>query len=74
MNADHLGLYRQGEAARRAGKGFHDNPVYFASADPATPEQLLDWHEGCLAWSAGWTEEDAGRDPALRQLIKVRSW
>jgi hypothetical protein len=25
MNADHLGLYRQGEAARRVGKGFDDN-------------------------------------------------
>lgn len=74
MTTDPFSLYRQGEAARRAGKGFHDNPVYFVPADLATPEQLLDWHEACLAWSAGWIEEDAGRDPALRQLIEVRSW
>ena len=28
MTTDPFSLYRQGEAARRAGKGFHHNPVY----------------------------------------------
>ena len=74
MDADSLGLYRQGEAARRAGKGFHDNPVYFASADLATPQQLLEWNDCCLAWSAGWMKEDAGRDQGLQQLLEVRYW
>lgn len=74
MNADRLKLFEQGKAARRAERDFHDNPVYVAPGNVVSSQALLDWHDRCLAWSAGWLEEDAGRDRAVQQLLAVAWW
>lgn len=48
--------------------GFHENPFYFTSR---TREE---WAQCAAAWSAGWLEEDAGRDQGIAQLMRLRWW
>jgi hypothetical protein len=71
--SDLEGIQRAGVAARIAGQGYDSNPMFFADVPTDTTEQLLDWHDLCCAWAAGWMREDAGRDEALQRVLRVRS-
>ena len=70
--SDLEGLQRAGVAARIAGQSYYDNPMFFASVPTDTTGQLLEWHDLCLAWAAGWLKEDAGRDEALQRALRLR--
>jgi hypothetical protein len=70
--SDLEGIQRAGVAARIAGQSYYDNPGFFASVPTDTPEQLLEWHDLCLARAAGWMSEDAGRDEALQRVLRLR--
>ena len=70
--SDLEGINRAGVAARIAGQSYYDNPMFFATVPTDTPEQLLEWHDLCLAWAGGWMSEDAGRDEALQRVLRLR--
>ena len=70
--SDLEGLNRAGVAARIAGQSYYDNPMFFSTVQTDMPEQLLHWHDLCLACAAGWMREDAGRDEALHRVLRVR--
>ena len=55
--SDLEGLQRAGVAARIAGQSYFDNPIFFSSVPTDTVEQLLEWHDLCCAWAAGWLKE-----------------
>lgn len=75
MNPTELeGLTRLGAAAHAQGHSYFDNPMLLTPAPVQTPEQWADWMALCSAWSAGWLTADAGRDPAMRALCRVRYW
>ena len=66
MNESDLkGIKRRGAAARQAGAGFFDNPFYFSQGS------LDEWAECCNLWSAGWLEEDAGKDQDIARLMRL---
>ena len=63
-----------GASARHVGASLHDNPMYGASAPLTKVEELLDWHDACLAWAGGWWEADAGRSKDLHALTYLSAW
>jgi hypothetical protein len=72
--SDLEGFNRSGVIDRRRGASFHANPHYTASKPWATVEDMLQWHDACSAWAAGWLAEDNGRDQAVARQLKVRCW
>lgn len=73
-NCDWNGVVRDGVRARKAGLSYFNNPHHFTTAPVETDEQWSDWIALCSAWSAGWLNEDAGRDLELRALARVKYW
>jgi hypothetical protein len=71
--SDLQGIRRRGIADQRAGVSYLANP-FFESRITDDPAALLEWHDVCCAWAAGWLEEDAGRDMAIQGLIRVHPW
>lgn len=62
-------IRRRGADARRLGLPFHSNPFY-ASREI----DLGKWFSRFSAWSEGWAEEDAGRDPPPQERMRLRLW
>lgn len=74
QQSDLDGITARGVAARQAGASFHDNPFYFSTVPVNTPEQFDAWAGLCMAWSAGWLKEDAGRDKQLFRMMSMKCW
>ena len=69
MNAsDRESIRSSGAIARQSGVAFDENPFYHS------PHPFEEWVEICMAWSAGWLIEDAGRDEAMRVRMRVQFW
>lgn len=67
-DSDLKGIKERGAAARQAGAGFHENPFYFTSG------AFEEWVPCAAAWTAGWLEEDAGRDQNMARMMRVQWW
>ena len=74
QKSDLEGFNRSGSIARTKGESFHSNPNYDNARPWATVEYMLQWHDACSAWAAGWLTEDNGRDQALAEKLKLKYW
>jgi len=63
------GITRSGAQARDRGASCFDNPHLISDA-PFDKQ----WMSEVDPWSAGWLQEDAGRDPQMQALARVRYW
>jgi len=69
QQSDLDGITRSGAQARAKGASYFDNPHLIS--DAPFDER---WMTVVDAWSTGWLQEDAGRDPQMQALARVRSW
>ena len=69
QQSDLDGITRSGAQARAKGASFFDNPHLISEA-PFDNH----WMSTVDAWSTGWLQEDAGRDPQMQALARVRAW
>jgi hypothetical protein len=69
QQSDLDGITRSGAQARARGASFFDNPHLISDA-PFDNQ----WMTVVDAWSTGWLQEDAGRDPQMQALARVRYW
>jgi hypothetical protein len=67
-------IKKRGTQDHAAGLSYFDNPFYFSTVPTDTVRQLIDWSDLCNAWSAGWLEDDDGRDERIRRLQNIKSW
>jgi hypothetical protein len=74
MDRELQAIQQQGAAARKADASYFGNPHLFAQVPIDTPDQLIAWSDLCNAWSAGWLQEDAGRDESIQRLMQLRYW
>ena len=75
MDATELdSVRRSGIVARQSGLSYFDNPHHFISAPVDATEQGRDLEGLCNALSAGWLIENAGRDEAIKALMRVKYW
>lgn len=72
--SDFEGFKRNGALARQRGESFHSNPHYDSPMSWSAVEHMLQWHDVCSAWAAGWLAEDNGRDQAMARQLTVRYW
>ena len=73
QQSDLDGIARSGQLARDRGLSFHENPHY-AGPSWETEQQMVEWHSVASAWAAGWLKNDAGRDRAIANLMRVIMW
>ncbi|HWH81309.1 MAG TPA: hypothetical protein VNU71_03640 [Burkholderiaceae bacterium] len=66
LRSDLAGIGRSGALARRRGEDYFSNPHLFER------RPLEEWHAIASAWSAGWIEEDDGRDERIARLLNMR--
>ena len=69
QQSDLDGIERSGVLARTRCWSYFDNPWLLGDM-PFGDE----WEAAVSAWWAGWMREDAGRDKAIAQLMRVRMW
>ena len=69
QQSDLDGITRSGALTRAKGASYFDNPHLIGDA-PFDNQ----WMSTVDAWSTGWLQEDAGRDPQMQALARVRAW
>ena len=65
--SDLQGIARNGALARRRGEDYFCNPHLFER------RPIEEWHAIASAWSAGWLQEDDGRDKRIARLLSMRT-